>query len=393
MRNIFKSFIQITYYIFFEKKRDVLFYYPQHFNRSKDGCNPFFERLLKVCSGNSISYLLLEEPCRTDKPRNQNAMFSDVLLYLILFLRKIFHIFSPHKSFEEIEKSIAGYVNIFTLGKFNYSRYITISNSLICFFSFMNKNGRVYDVQHGIIYSTHWGYFDNEGSLNKNLRFSNIYFFLYGDGYKDIFYKASQNTVFLNGRAEVLGYPVENLRIEKTKNISECNVILFSLQFTDDGDIHILEEMKRLLVNCLRKINCLRLQYRVLLKHHPRFNNIIDLSDVYTSFPFVSETDKPLSVLAPDVRIHVTYFSTTAFDYAAYGIPTYFLRSNLITEGESVFYGEYQYPLYRYFDIKDVLNCLMDSDIYMEASAKVKDWYKYFYSDFRESVFLQALKL
>lgn len=392
MKNVFRSFIQITHYILFEKKRDVLFYYPQHFNRSKNGCNPFFERLLEVCSENNISYLLLEEPAYTDKPRNQNAMFSDVLLYLILFLRKIFHIFSSHKSFEEMEKSVARYVNIFTLGKFNYSRYITISNSLICFFSFMNKNGKVYDVQHGIIYSTHWGYFDNEGSLNKNLRSSNIYFFLYGDGYKDIFYKTSQNTVFLNGRAKVLGYPVENSKIERNKNISECNVILFSLQFTDDGDIYILKEMKRLLLDCLRKINCSRPQWRVLLKHHPRFNNIVDLSDIYASFPFVSETDKPLSVLVPEIRIHVTYYSTTAFDYAAYGIPSYFLRSYLVPEGESVFYDEYQYPLYRCADIKDVLDCLMDLNIYMDNSVKVKDWYKHFYSDFQKSIFLQAMK-
>ncbi|MBR7028670.1 MAG: hypothetical protein IKI05_04615, partial [Bacteroidaceae bacterium] len=60
--DIFHSFFQIAFRIILARKVQVLFYYPQHFNRSAAGTNPFFDPLLQTCEEAGISYKLLEEP-------------------------------------------------------------------------------------------------------------------------------------------------------------------------------------------------------------------------------------------------------------------------------------------------------------------------------------------
>ena len=56
------------------RKPRVLFYYPQHFNRTDQGTNPFFDKLLETCDRHGVAYRLYEEPDRaTDKPRNTKA--------------------------------------------------------------------------------------------------------------------------------------------------------------------------------------------------------------------------------------------------------------------------------------------------------------------------------
>ena len=69
------SFFYFLQYLFITKKVDVLFYYPKHFNRGKDGENLFFKPLYESCKSNNIRYLVFEEPDRkSDNIRNKEEI-------------------------------------------------------------------------------------------------------------------------------------------------------------------------------------------------------------------------------------------------------------------------------------------------------------------------------
>ena len=60
--------------MFFSRNKRVLFYYPQHFNRSANGTNPFFDPLIKICEKANIPYDVYEEPDpKTNRPHNIKA--------------------------------------------------------------------------------------------------------------------------------------------------------------------------------------------------------------------------------------------------------------------------------------------------------------------------------
>ena len=86
---------------------DIIFYYPQHFNRNKKGENPFFLQLIDICKTEDINYLIIEEPDnKTLFPRNKEAVKFDIYFYAILILRKII----PLSFFTNSEKKNNGLV-------------------------------------------------------------------------------------------------------------------------------------------------------------------------------------------------------------------------------------------------------------------------------------------
>ena len=103
-------------------------------------------------------------------------------------------------------------------------------------------------------------------------------------------------------------------------------------------------------------------------------------------------TDKPLSELLPNTMLQVTYHSTTAFEYAQYGVPSFFMQSQNMQQGIELFYNEYQYPLYAGMNIGDVVKRLKDNGFYIEDSEIVKDWYLRFYTPFDEEEFLSIVE-
>ena len=72
-----------------KRRYDVVFYYPQHFNRGEYNENQFFKQLLLSCDNNNISYIVFEEPDFTIRSqRNNKVVPFDFLYLLIIFLRK-----------------------------------------------------------------------------------------------------------------------------------------------------------------------------------------------------------------------------------------------------------------------------------------------------------------
>lgn len=370
--------------------KEVLFYYPQHFNRAKEGTNPFFNALLEACDCHGIKYDLFEEPDKgTDKPRNPTARKADTMFWTITILRKFFSILFPKKSFYWRERKTAKCFNIITFGRFRYRKYITISGSMFHFFSYLNPKGDVYDMQHGILFKRHPTFFDENMRLRPQFYPNNLHLLFWGKGYYNCFVKGEEK--YMTGKAHIVGYPVRSKRPVCTLSTNEdSDAILVSLQFTNSLDRNGLEKLKEQLHRFLVTIQSSG--KKILLKHHPRYNNCISIDDLLEEFNNVEISTEQFDELTQKILLHVTNSSTTAFEFAEYGIPTYFLTDSDGGIDSHFFFDEYDYPLYKDMPISEVLKRIEVSEKKKEDGEIVKNWYNNFYSPFDEEKFISLIR-
>lgn len=390
MRKIFdiiESFWQLTGRVMLHRKRRVLFYYPQHFNRTAQATNPFFDRLLETCDNHGISYHLIEEPdWGTDKPRNPKAIKGDAFFVLVLVVRKVVNKFC-HGVFWQNEKKVASIVNILTLGRLIYTKYITISGSMLHLFAAMNDKGDVYDMQHGILYKHHPTFFDDNQKLRPHYYGSNLHWLFWGRGYERCFTR-DEEYLFEN-RTHVTGYPITS---SVNTNMSSCTdkAILFSLQLTQDFDLQELKKQKALFEYALEQLKGMRM--RVLLKHHPRYNNSIPIDDWFNKYDFVEQTSLSMKELLPQVMLQVTLYSTTSFEYAENGVPSFFIDTEGRIPHGTLFYIEYNYPLYKGMSLCQVVARLQNEDNRKQDASIVQSWYREFYDEFNKDSFVKLIQ-
>lgn len=379
--------------MFSSRRKRVLFYYPQHFNRSSNGTNPYFDPLIKICEQSNIPYDIYEEPDPgTDKPHNKNAKSAKCFFWTITVIRKLVKLLMPNFSWYKREQITAFIFNILSLGRWKYRKYVSISGSMEELFLALNSKADVLELQHGVDYSNKISYFEN-GQLKESYRSSHWHLMSWGEGYRKCVIWGHENEYNLKDRVHVVGYPMYKKNVSSHffnfKN-RETFTILFSLQFTNDWDIKKLMCYKRVICETLQMLE--NTGYKVLFKHHPRYNNCIELTDLYERFPFVEITQEQLSELQQKVDLHVTLNSTTAFEFAEVGIPTYFLQNHDFPLSECLFYKEYNYPLYVGMDICSVIDRLKDITVCTEDAKTLMDWYKMFYSPLNKNLIIDLLK-
>ncbi len=384
--NILYSFIQLAKYILLGKKTDVILYYPQHFNRSTKGTNPYFDSIVEVCKENKVNYLIMEEPDgETSNPRDPQCMKADAFFWVVTIMRKLIRVTHKGKISVDIDAKIAHVLDTITFHKFRAKRYITISNSMINVLAELNPNGVVYDYQHGIIFNGHPGYFVEKNKLAPSYAKSNRRIMLWGTLYRHAF----DGVLFkdeLHKRIRVVGYPIQVSAIDIV--YQERKYIVISLQITSDGEMWYKHSTK-MLYECLEQLK--QSGCKVLLKHHPRFNNEVDLNDVITKYPFVEFTSKSLVELVSLALFHITWSSTTSFEYANFGVPTYFLIDEVLPHGATIFYEQYHYPLYESMSLLEVVTRMMDRQIYKNDCKIVKEWYDSAYTPFDKQQILKIL--
>ena len=387
------SFWQLTTMVFFSKRPQVLFYYPQHFNRSAETTNPFFDPMLKECERHDIPFVLIEEPdYSSDKPRNKNAIKGDALFLMIVVLRKIIGRIHRESKFYVNEQRVAKALNALTFCKLIIPRYVSISGSMNELFIYLNPKGEIYEMQHGVIFAGKDAFYEPDGSLHPAYKSSNFHLMFWGEGYQKSVIRGHEKE--WDGRTHVIGYPLDN-GTAISKLHEDANTILFSMQITMDANEEWANGFLEMVEDCLKQLQELireGFNFKVLLKHHPRFNNAYNIEYLFEKYPFIELTDKPLSELLPNTMLQVTYHSTTAFEYAQYGVPSFFMQSQNMQQGIELFYNEYQYPLYAGMNIGDVVKRLKDNGFYIEDSEIVKDWYLRFYTPFDEEEFLSIVE-
>lgn len=377
-----------------KKPYDVVFYYPQHFNRGKNNTNPFFDPLIEVCEKYGLRYKVLEEPdSKTKKPKNPKAFDFSFLTYLIQFFRYLIPKFF-FKTFREKEKFIGFCISILTLNRFKAKNYITISNAKVNFLTGLNKNSRVIDLQHGVIYSFHPGYFYKDSCLLDELTDKRIFFMVFGKSYAEMFFKNNRNFRYdIKNRVKVIG---TGLGLSDVFDIEKKFItVLYSLQMTADFGIEKVLIEKNNLILFLKDVSSFFIEkdLQLHLKHHPRFNDIIDLSDIEREFSFVKFTNKEIDINEDNIFLHITNNSTVTFDLGKQGIPTFFINQNSPELVDNIFKNEYCYPLEYYSVTEMICIYLENKELYYNDSEKVKNWCADYYQPFDEKIFIESLQL
>lgn len=366
------------------KELDVVFYFPQHFNRGIGSTNPYFDLMFKVCDENNFSYVIIEEPAKlSGKRSNSNAIKFHLGLMFILTLRKILPL-TLFSSFDHRDLLIGAIFNKLSFGKFRSQNYITLSNSMGSVLKGINPNARIFDYQHGIIDSAQRGYFKN-GKAPNWIRLINKEVLVFGKGFKDIMINTDRE--YYQNKTHTIGAPFST-----SNNYVRGNNILVSLQIIESEDISIewLSAQVDMLANAFRDYSKIYQSERrtIYLKHHPRSNGSFNLSKLY-AFPFVRNFDD--LVESRSIRLHITFFSTSAFEFASLGIPTLFLFNAIISEGERIFFNEFEYPYQEWNNINKWLYAMNEENSEI-ISSNIKKWYSRFYEPFNEQRFLNILR-
>ncbi|MHB1196530.1 MAG: hypothetical protein ACYC0A_06790 [Lutibacter sp.] len=373
-----------------EKSYDLIFYYPQHFNRSENGTNPFFDPLIAICEENKLRYLIIEEPDReTAFPRNKKAYQFDVYFYLILLLRKMIPLFF-FKQFENREQCIGKILKNLTLGKFSTNVVFTISNSMGGFWRGYCPKAIIIDYQHGIINKKQLGFFINGQAAPLHIAANNKEVAVWGKGFKNVF---DQDKNYYENKVHVLGHYQQAAKI--ATSFSDSNKILFSLQFMPDLGIKLNTEMFNEIRITIEKFNTLSAEKRpqIILRNHPRHNNAVDLSSLFNEFDFVSLMADKEILMPTDYLIHGTFFSTTAFEMALQGVPTFFLYTENLMNGKVDFLEDYQYPINQNFSLEELWTTYKnDKEVWMTHSDLVKKWSNHFFEPLNQQVFLDIVK-
>lgn len=386
IKGCIQSIGEFSKFMLSPKKPQVIFAAPQHFNRDVNGKNPYFEKFIKCCEDKGIPYLKFESPeYGSTQPHDPTAIRIDFIFWLMMLLRKIF-IKTYSGNIRKAERAVAKTVNIITFGKLKVPCYITMAGLFIEMFQEMCPDSTVCDLQHGIIYAKHPGYFDKNNNLSGSLNAPNCKILVWGEKFRDLFLKSCSNDN-ISEKINVIGYPIE--QVKKAKISTRKNIILFSLQFSPDLKPEELTEYKAMLDEAVKEVSSSG--YHIKLKHHPRYSDVIDISDILEKYQNVEITTQSLYELATECILHVTWYSTTVFEYASYGVPSYILSDEKHLLGKDIFYNQFKYPLFEDMSITDVIGLIEDSNKNDELGTTLQVWYEQLYSPFREDVAFSIL--
>lgn len=375
----------------------VYFFQDNSFFRTHDGTNPFFNPIIRVCEKNGIEWKIFTyEPyvkCGYDE--RHVGYFSHVAKMSVWFWRIVHFVW--HCEIWKINVRFGMLMRPFVKRKYDADIFITVAGNFWRELSGMFPNARIVDLQHGVIYSRHSGYFVNDGRLREIYqKLRHCEFWVFGQGYADCFFKNPENAKDLEGRVKIIG---DIIRANAARNVEcrmmnveggeavERNLVVMSLQLTNDLDQEekagSVKVMKEFFGDFFKKYGD---KYTVLFKHHPRFNNCYDLSDFYKKFPQIKESRASWGDLYPKMAMHITFNSTSIFDCAAAGIPTFLLD---LPEAKvchrDLYKDDFGYPLYD----KDVDEILDRQEEYGKISL---EWYRHCYAPFDEENCLKLIK-
>lgn len=371
----------------------VYFIQDNSFLRTAQKTNPFFDPIIKVCEEHGIEWRVLvpELPQECGYDSERIVSFRGLLIVETWFLRlvRLWH----RKSLWKMEVLFARIFGRFWARGFRADLYITIAGNMSYEFATIYPRARVVELQHGVIYSRHGGYFEDGARLKEARRaLRNIEYWLYGQGYADCFFKNPDNAKDLERRVKVVGDLLGVTRHHEKNEGARRDAIVVSLQYTNDFGKDVLQSWTDDLTAVFAQMEAAGLQKRhqVLLKHHPRYANCFDISPMMKKFSWLQLTDRSTNDLISHAAYHITYFSTTAFEYAASGVPTLFTGSEKNRLSKELMYGEHAYPLPMGFET--MKKALDDQGEWARQGELVRGWYRKFYAPFDSSKCLALLR-
>lgn len=346
---------------------DVVFYAPAYFNRGEQGENLYFKHLIDCCRKNNLSYIVFEEPSGSKYMRNTKAVPFDFIFYLIVILRRFMRV---NDDIIQTENNIGDFLANTFFCNFRYANYIVLSKSMISIFSRIDREAKVFDLQHGIIYTNKPDYFSNN-ILSPHLKRNNVSLLLNGSLFKQILIDNGDQE-FIRKNAHVIGVQKDDCVLHHSANRN----VLVTLQFTVD---HTIDQNQKLLEELISVIGS-HPEFNFFLRNHPRFNNEVVLDEIY-KYNNVFVAPNSLLQCFKECSIHLTSYSTTTFECAVYGIPTVFLKS--LQDDFNMFYLDYH--LTNSQGISSVYNN------YKQESDFIRDWVDGYYTKFDDEKFINLL--
>ena len=199
---------------------------------------------------------------------------------------------------------------------------------------------------------------------------------LNGPSYREILLKSDKSNYF-KSNTFVIG---NTNPLERKHHKCFNNNVLVTLQFTRD---HTIEQNIMFLDKLILFIENTEKNVIFYLRNHPRFNDEIDLSNLY-KIDNVNLAPKCLDKCYSLCSLHLTEYSTSVFESSLLGIPTILLSSN---KNFNYFENEFKYPI----DYKKI-NDFISVENYQISSNIVKKWASSYYDKFNEKQFLKLFK-
>ena len=394
-------FLSMNYFfklIFIKKKYDVVFVSSANFNRGENGENFLFNPMIEFCKNNNLSFVVFEETYFKSYSKykiNDNAVPFDFILIMQIILRKLFYLkYKKSSSIDDVyfrELKISKILRSLFFKKFHSQVYITLIWSNVTLWRHINPNACIVDYQHGVICNGHEGYIkDHHPPKVKSS--NNILTLVYGNPFKKILIQNDKSGFYCEDNVITVGV---NKNINTKKRIDlNTKKILFTLQITPDFTKEVNEAYVKIIENLIENNAdfLTKNNYEIIFKHHPRFNTY-NCPNINTKYDFISfDNETSISDLLKSVSLHMTFYSTSAFDAATMAIPTIFVDMLEPFSPNDIFLKQYKYPckdltIKDYKDFRNILVSMDKKEIFSQCCDDVYLWSKEFYHDFNEVAF------
>lgn len=399
--SMFRSMKYFLKLYFVPQKYDVVFIYPDNYNRGKDKTNSFLKPLIESCKNNNISYIVYESTELRRKiahiNRDPKSIPLDFMLLVRVLIRRITVLFYKIKKKYDahiVEVIVTDYINKIFFKNLNYDTCIQLSTRFRILMKTINPNAKLYEYQHGIIYEGHKLYLQRHRAVDSIVS-NNINLLVHGDGFKNLLINRDTSKYYNYSTVITIGQSFFEHTDFNHKHNNKS--ILFSLQivpdFSNDELQQIIEQIYELIeVNTSFLVEH---NYKIIFKHHPRYH-IASFPSLQFNNPLIefAGSATTLEDLFSQVSLHCTFSSTTTFDAALHSIPTIFIENNTLIS--NLFFEQYNYPqtelkIYKPQDLETVLLNMEKEEYYMECSKNIFLWAEDFYQDFNENNFLQLV--
>ena len=378
--HFFISFLNLKFFgiIFLfckKKKTDVLIYYPQHLNTSST--HPFIlHQIIQALEQQNKSYALVEEPSMMHEIRNKKAIPADIFWGIVIIARKFFR----GQDYHLIDKKIGRFFSFFV--KHQFTNIITVTQSFQSILRSIFPNSQLFDYQHGLISPKYAGYIDGN-RISRTLVSNKCKVLLYGEEFQKKLAQHKQGDYIINN-SSVIGSPYMSYRTPKEKF---NNSILYSLQFTRSHSNTTNHYFLDKTINFFKQIESSSLNVSIYLKEHPRFENCIDISELYT-FKFVKKAPDHLPTCFKSCTLHLTEYSSVVFDALVHGVPTIL---SMFSNQLNIFVDEYDFPQPSNTQLVERLIQMTDKSYFQNMSQQQINWSKELYSPFMPEQLLRLL--
>ena len=375
---ISKTFYNSIKFIFFLSKKnstDVFFYYPMCFG-SKSNKIKILKPLISTLEQNNLTYKVIIEPNGFKKNLYPvNTFPFDFVWLLVIVLRK----FYAGNNYNQIDIKIGKILSKIFCFKHDVKNIITISQSFQSLFKGMFPNAKLYDYQHGLISNKYFGYINGDSVSNHILQ-NQTKVLLFGNGFKKKLLKVKKGKYFIDN-SHVVGSSLKHSF--KSKSSFNGNV-LYSLQFTNSHSNRLNKVLLFKTLELFNDIKDRKINLKIYLRPHPRFNDCIDLTDLY-KFDFIESSSEKLKDCFDICSLHLTEYSSVLFDSISVGIPTILTR---FSDELDIYQNEYDFPTSS-LSLVDELIKVKNVNYYKTLINKQVYWSKDLYEPFNERRFLE----